>query len=101
MSNSIYVNRTSLIPFLEHDGEPIMGSNMQRQAVSLLKSERPYVGTGLEAHVSRDVGSTIIAKHNCYVSYVDSQRIDYFTPTSKDTNLIDFKSLTANEIFSQ
>ena len=93
---------TSLIPFLEHDdaNRALMGSNMQRQAVSLLKSERPYVGTGLEAHVSRDVGSTIIAKHNCYVSYVDSQRIDYFTPTSKDTNLIDFKSLTANEIFS-
>jgi DNA-directed RNA polymerase subunit beta len=49
-----------------------MGSNMQRQAVSLLKSERPFVGTGLEAHVTRDIGSTIIAKHNCYISYVDA-----------------------------
>ena len=72
----------SLIPFLEHDdaNRALMGSNMQRQAVSLLKSERPFVGTGLEAHVTRDIGSTIIAKQNSYISYVDGQRIDYFTP---------------------
>ena len=88
---------TSLIPFLEHDdaNRALMGSNMQRQAVSLLKSERPFVGTGLEAHVTRDIGSTIIAKQNSYISYVDGQRIDYFTPVIKDTNLLDFKGLTA------
>jgi DNA-directed RNA polymerase subunit beta len=77
-----------------------MGSNMQRQAVSLLKSERPFVGTGLEAHVTRDIGSTIIAKQNSYISYVDGQRIDYFTPVIKDTNLLDFKGLTANDMFA-
>jgi DNA-directed RNA polymerase subunit beta len=92
---------TSLIPFLEHDdaNRALMGSNMQRQAVSLLKSERPFVGTGLEAHVTRDIGSTIIAKQNSYISYVDGQRIDYFTPVLKDTNLLDFNGLTAEEIF--
>jgi len=93
---------TSLIPFLEHDdaNRALMGSNMQRQAVSLLKSERPFVGTGLEAHVTRDIGSTIIAKQNSYISYVDGQRIDYFTPVIKDTNLLDFKGLTANDMFA-
>lgn len=93
---------TSLIPFLEHDdaNRALMGSNMQRQAVSLLRSERPFVGTGLEAHVTRDIGATIIAKQNSYISYVDAQRIDYFTPTVKDTNLIDFQNLTAEEIFA-
>ena len=93
---------TSLIPFLEHDdaNRALMGSNMQRQAVSLLKSERPFVGTGLEAHVTRDIGSTIIAKQNSYISYVDGQRIDYFTPVIKDTNLLDFKGLTAEDMFA-
>lgn len=93
---------TSLIPFLEHDdaNRALMGSNMQRQAVSLLRSERPFVGTGLEAHVTRDIGATIIAKQNSYISYVDAQRIDYFTPTVKDTNLIDFQNLTAEDIFA-
>jgi len=93
---------TSLIPFLEHDdaNRALMGSNMQRQAVSLLKSERPFVGTGLEAHVTRDIGSTIVAKNNCYISYVDAQRIDYFTPTIADTNLIDFQDMDINKIFT-
>ena len=91
---------TALIPFLEHDdaNRALMGSNMQRQAVSLLTSERPYVGTGLEARVTRDIGSTIVAKHNSYISYVDAQRIDYFTPKVKDTNLLDLKALTADVI---
>ena len=93
---------TSLIPFLEHDdaNRALMGSNMQRQAVSLLRSERPFVGTGLEAHVTRDIGATIIAKQDSYISYVDAQRIDYFTPIVKDTNLIDFQNLTAEAIFA-
>lgn len=93
---------TSLIPFLEHDdaNRALMGSNMQRQAVSLLRSERPFVGTGLEAHVTRDIGATIIAKQDSYISYVDAQRIDYFTPIVKDTNLIDFQNLTADAIFA-
>ncbi|OUS44461.1 RNA polymerase beta subunit (chloroplast) [Ostreococcus tauri] len=93
---------TSLIPFLEHDdaNRALMGSNMQRQAVSLLRSERPFVGTGLEAHVTRDIGATIVAKQNSYISYVDAQRIDYFTPVIGDTNLIDYQNLTAEDVFA-
>ncbi|OUS44378.1 hypothetical protein BE221DRAFT_173579 [Ostreococcus tauri] len=94
---------TSLIPFLEHDdaNRALMGSNMQRQAVSLLRSERPFVGTGLEAHVTRDIGATIVAKQNSYISYVDAQRIDYFTPVIGDTNLIDYQNLTAEDRSNQ
>jgi DNA-directed RNA polymerase subunit beta len=68
---------TSLIPFLEHDdaNRALMGSNMQRQAVPTLKSERPRVGTGLEAKVVVDVGHVIQARWSGYVSYVSSKRI--------------------------
>ena len=54
---------TSLIPFLEHDDAPraLMGSNMQRQAVPLLRPERPLVGTGTERQVAVDSGQVIVA----------------------------------------
>lgn len=68
---------TSLIPFLEHDdaNRALMGSNMQRQAVPLLKPERPLVGTGLEAQAARDSGMTIVSRTDGEVSYVDATRI--------------------------
>ena len=55
---------TSLIPFLEHNDGPraLMGSNMQRQAVPLIKPEPPLVGTGMESKVARDSGQVTIAK---------------------------------------
>ena len=68
---------TALIPFLEHDdaNRALMGSNMQRQAVPLLKVEAPLVGTGLEATVARDSGAVILAKRGGVVDQVDSERI--------------------------
>jgi len=68
---------TSLIPFLEHDdaNRALMGSNMQRQAVPLIKPERPIVGTGLEARTISDSGHAIIAKYSGFVTYVSSKKI--------------------------
>ena len=68
---------TSLIPFLEHDdaNRALMGSNMQRQAVPLLRPERPLVGTGLETQVARDSGMVPITKVNGEVVFVDSTQI--------------------------
>jgi len=67
----------SLIPFLEHDdaNRALMGSNMQRQAVPLIKPERPIVGTGLEARAISDSGHAILAKFSGLVTYVSSQKI--------------------------
>ncbi|KEF43009.1 MAG: DNA-directed RNA polymerase subunit beta [Cyanobium sp. CACIAM 14] len=68
---------TSLIPFLEHDdaNRALMGSNMQRQAVPLLRPERPLVGTGLETQVARDSGMVPITKVNGTVAFVDATAI--------------------------
>ncbi|MFO8038041.1 MAG: DNA-directed RNA polymerase subunit beta, partial [Sodalinema sp.] len=68
---------TSLIPFIEHDdaNRALMGSNMQRQAVPLLRPERPLVGTGLEAQAARDSGMVIVSRTPGVVTYVDSERI--------------------------
>ncbi|CAL4317913.1 DNA-directed RNA polymerase subunit beta [Buchnera aphidicola (Chaitophorus sp. 3695)] len=67
----------SLIPFLEHDdaNRALMGANMQRQAVPVLKSEKPLVGTGMERSVAIDSGVTIIAKRGGIVNYIDASRI--------------------------
>ncbi|MDM7923338.1 MAG: DNA-directed RNA polymerase subunit beta [Pyrinomonadaceae bacterium] len=67
----------SLIPFLENDdaNRALMGSNMQRQSVPLLRAEAPYVGTGMEKVAARDSGAVVIAKRNGVVDYVDSERI--------------------------
>ena len=69
---------TALIPFLEHDdaNRALMGSNMQRQAVSLLVPERAFVGTGLEGRVAHNSGALAIAKQSSYVLYADAKRID-------------------------
>ena len=65
---------TSMIPFLEHDdaNRALMGSNMQRQAVPLLRPERPLVGTGLEAQAARDSGMVVVSRTHGIVSYVDA-----------------------------
>ena len=67
----------SLIPFLENDdaNRALMGSNMQRQSVPLLRAEAPYVGTGMERIAARDSGAVVIAKRDGVVDYVDSERI--------------------------
>ena len=67
----------SLIPFLEHDdaNRALMGSNMQRQAVPVLRAEKPLVGTGLESVVARDSGVCVVAKNNGVVETVDASRV--------------------------
>ena len=67
----------ALIPFLEHDDDnrALMGSNMQRQAVPTLRSEKPLVGTGMERAVAVDSGVTIVAKRSGVVDFVDASRI--------------------------
>ena len=67
----------SLIPFLENDdaNRALMGSNMQRQAVPLLRARAPYVGTGMEYITARDSGAVVLARRSGTVDYVDSQRI--------------------------
>jgi len=68
---------TGLIPFLEHDdaNRALMGSNMQRQAVPLLKAEAPIVGTGLEWRTARDSGAVAVAEEDGIVEYVDGYQI--------------------------
>lgn len=68
---------TSLIPFLEHDdaNRALMGSNMQRQAVPLLYTEKPIIGTGLEFKVAKDSGSVVISRTGGVVSYVSATKI--------------------------
>lgn len=68
---------TALIPFLEHDdaNRALMGSNMQRQAVPLLRAEKPLVGTGMEKTVALDSGATVMARRSGIVEKVDASRI--------------------------
>ncbi len=67
----------SLVPFLENDdaNRALMGANMMRQAVPLVKSEAPFVGTGIEAVVARDSGAAIVAKRGGVIDQVDAMRI--------------------------
>ena len=78
---------TQGIPFLEHDDgkRALMGANMQRQAIPLLKAEAPLVGTGVEAIAARDSGAVIIAKADGIVDYVDSKKIVIKTLGGMDT----------------
>ncbi|MBA3301528.1 MAG: DNA-directed RNA polymerase subunit beta, partial [Thermoleophilaceae bacterium] len=75
--DQIWSVATALIPFLEHDdaNRALMGSNMQRQAVPLLKPEAPLIGTGMEFRAAIDTGDVILADHAGTVSYVDAERI--------------------------
>jgi DNA-directed RNA polymerase subunit beta len=75
--NQLVSVAASLIPFLENDdaNRALMGSNMQRQAVPLLRTEAPLVGTGMEKVVARDSGVTVVAKREGVIESVDSTRI--------------------------
>ena len=68
---------TAMIPFLENDdaNRALMGAYMQRQAVPLIKTESPFVGTGMEYRAAHDCGVVVVAKEEGYVSYVDADRI--------------------------
>ena len=95
---------TSCIPVLEHDDatRALMGSNMQRQAVPLLRPEAPYVGTGVEWIAARDAGSSVVAKADGVVSYVDARKIVVDNKTGQDTYyLADFSASNQNTCFHQ
>jgi len=97
--NQIVSPAASLIPFLEHDdaNRALMGSNMQRQAVPLLKTEAPLVGTGMEAKVARDSRALIIAEGDGVVLECDSNHItvEYdMTETERLTSFEDRKIKT-------
>jgi DNA-directed RNA polymerase subunit beta len=78
---------TSAIPFLEHDDakRALMGSNMQRQAVPLLKAETPIVGTGVEAIAAKNSGAVILSKADGVVDYVDATKIIVKNKKDQDT----------------
>jgi len=95
----------ALIPFLEHDdaNRALMGSNMQRQAVPLLKPKTPIVGTGMEGRVARDSRSIIVAENSGVVEYVDSTKISVrydINPNSIEaiTSFNDIRRVTYNLI---
>lgn len=77
---------TSCIPFLEHDDatRALMGANMQRQSVPLLKAEAPFVGTGVEYVAARDSGVEVLSKADGVVEYVDARKIVVKNKTGKD-----------------
>ena len=90
---------TSCIPFLEYDdaNRTLMGANMQRQAVPLLVSEAPIVGTGVEYIAARDSGSTVVCKADGIVEYADGKKIIVKNAKGKDTYyLADFERTNAS-----
>jgi DNA-directed RNA polymerase subunit beta len=92
--NQIVSVAASMIPFLEHDdaNRALMGSNMQRQAVPLLKPQAPIVGTGLEKRVAIDSRSLVIAEGDGYIHYVDAKKIVVQYEKSEEDLLISFHS---------
>jgi DNA-directed RNA polymerase subunit beta len=76
---------TSLVPFLEHDdaNRALMGANMQRQAVPLVRSEQAIVGTGVESRIASDSGHVLVAKAGGLVGYVSGDKIKIYTFFSK------------------
>lgn len=92
--NQIVSAAAAMIPFLEHDdaNRALMGSNMQRQAVPLLRPERPVVGTGMEWKIARDSRTLVVAERDGVVKYVDSTNIivEYDQTLSKDDQLVSF-----------
>ena len=101
----------SLIPFLENDdaNRALMGSNMMRQAVPLLKPESPLVGTGIEGDVALDSGVTIVAKRNGVIDKIDGKRIVVKATEEKDLsksgvdiyNLLKFQRSNQNTCINQ
>ncbi|GAC1317659.1 MAG: DNA-directed RNA polymerase subunit beta [Thermoleophilaceae bacterium] len=84
--DQIWSVATALIPFLEHDdaNRALMGSNMQRQAVPLLKAEAPLIGTGIERRAAIDTGDVIVARNDGTVGSVDGERIVVEHGSDKD-----------------
>ncbi|MCL5883897.1 MAG: DNA-directed RNA polymerase subunit beta [Deltaproteobacteria bacterium] len=109
--NQLVSVAASLVPFLEHDdaNRALMGSNMQRQAVPLLRTEPPLVGTGMEAVVARDSGAAVVAKRSGTVESVDTRRI-VIRPDEPDAsgkygadifNLVKFRRSNQNTCINQ
>ncbi len=102
---------TSLIPFLEHDdaNRALMGSNMQRQAVPLLITDAPLVGTGMETIVAKDSGVTVVARRDGIVEEVDASRIvvrcdqvhDDTDPGVDNYNLVKYQRSNQNTCINQ
>ena len=90
--NQIASIAASLIPFLEHDdaNRALMGSNMMRQAVPLLRTDAPIVGTGLEPHVAKDSRALINSEGEGIVQYVDATKIQIKYKKSNEERLISF-----------
>ncbi len=109
--NQLVSVAASLIPFLEHDdaNRALMGSNMQRQAVPLLRTEPPLVGTGMEAVVAQDSGAAVVARRAGMVESVDAHRI-VIRPEEPDVagkygadiyNLVKFRRSNQNTCVNQ
>jgi DNA-directed RNA polymerase subunit beta len=90
--NQIVAIAASLIPFLEHDdaNRALMGSNMQRQAVPLLRPESPIVGTGLEGKLARDSRTLIVAEGEGVIDYVDADKIVVNYDWTDNQKLVNF-----------
>jgi DNA-directed RNA polymerase subunit beta len=110
--NQLVSVAAALIPFLENDdaNRALMGSNMQRQAVPLLRTEAPLVGTGMEKVVARDSGVTIVARRTGIVEQVDAERIvvkvDKPNPDGRDPgvdiyNLVKYQRSNQNTCINQ
>src|SRR5512147_1050263 len=110
--NQLVSVAASLIPFLENDdaNRALMGSNMQRQAVPLLRTEAPLVGTGMEKVVARDSGVTVVARRSGVVEQVDAERIvvkvDKPNPDGRDPgvdiyNLVKYQRSNQNTCINQ
>ncbi|MEZ4471805.1 MAG: DNA-directed RNA polymerase subunit beta [bacterium] len=107
--NQLVSVAASLIPFLENDdaNRALMGSNMQRQAVPLLVTEAPLVGTGMEMVVARDAGVTSVARHDGVVESVDAERIvvkidsDDISAKPDIYNLLKFRRSNQNTCINQ
>src|SRR5512143_1461733 len=110
--NQLVSVAAALIPFLENDdaNRALMGSNMQRQAVPLLRTEAPLVGTGMEKVVARDSGVTVVARRSGVVEQVDAERIvvkvDKPNPDGRDPgvdiyNLVKYQRSNQNTCINQ
>jgi DNA-directed RNA polymerase subunit beta len=108
--NQLVSIAASLIPFLEHDdaNRALMGSNMQRQAVPLLRTHAPIVGTGMEHLVARDSGVVVVTKNTGVVDYVDATRIVVRTEGQTESgtgvdiyNLVKYRRSNQNTCMNQ
>ncbi len=104
-ANQIISVATSLVPFMEHDDgqRALMGTNMQRQAIPLVKADSPVVGTGVEAKAARDSGHIILAPEDSVVTKVDGQKIELKTKDNKkiEYNLTKYLRSNASTCINQ